>query len=508
MQNFDFNFTVQDDIDLEMETGGNVGGVANYNLLDNKPQINGVELLGNKTASELGLDDYSDLDNKPQINGVTLSGNKNSETLKIPGKIVAGQTYTVDGTTRTAYDGAEVFNHTEANVAVGAYSRATGLATKAIGNFSSANGYQTTARGNYSHTFGQLSEASGDHSSAEGWSCTASGIRSHAGGYQSTASGGHSFAYGQNATASGSASCAIGAVVTASGDFSHASGAYTTASGDSSFASGYECQAKKAHTVAIGDNVVADSINQVVLGSYNVLDSNNKFAFILGNGYYDNANERIVRSNLLAVDFAGKLYLNNSAVGIDLAEIGELADSGAKNLLNPAAAVGYVGQSGYPISKSGITYTLDANSETITLSDTATSVSTLRIPITLSPGTYHVSGIPSGGSDSSYRADLREAGGNVFITNDFDYGSGFSFTLSATTSLDYCIRVANGYNPSSVVVSPMICTEAAWSVSQQFVKYRPSYDELITRIEALEQANGISTNAVSQSRGIKTIEDI
>lgn len=192
----------------------------------------------------------------------------------------------------------------------------------------------------------------------------------------------------------------------------------------------------------------------------------------------------------------------------DTAALIELVDAGAKNLLNPESAVGYVGQSGYPISKSGVTYTLDANSETITLSDTATSVSTLRIPITLSPGTYHVSGIPSGGSDSSYRADLREAGGNTFITSDFDYGSGITFTLSATTSMDYCIRVANGYSPQNVVVSPMICTEKAWSVSQQFVKYRPSYDELITRIEALEQANGISANVVSQSRGTRTIEDI
>lgn len=198
----------------------------------------------------------------------------------------------------------------------------------------------------------------------------------------------------------------------------------------------------------------------------------------------------------------------NTVVENDTSALIQLIDSGAKNLLNPESAVGYVGQSGYPITKSGITYTLDINSEKITLSDTATSVSTLRIPITLPAGTYHVSGIPSGGSDSSYRADLRTAGGNTFITSDFDYGSGFNFTLTETTAIDYCIRIANGYSPQNVVVSPMICSKAAWDISHTFVKYRPNYDDLIARIEALEQANGISANVVSQSRGIKTIEDI
>ena len=191
----------------------------------------------------------------------------------------------------------------------------------------------------------------------------------------------------------------------------------------------------------------------------------------------------------------------------DTAALIELVDSGAKNLLNPEDAVGYVGQSNYPITKSGITYTLDSNSETITLSDTASSVSTLRIPITLKAGTYHVSGIPSGGSDSSYRADLREAGGNTFITSNFDYGSGFSFTLSETTSLDYCIRVANGYSPDNVKVAPMICTKAAWDISHTYQPYRPSYSEMYSRIKALESTVNVN-RAVETMRNAKIIEDI
>ena len=193
----------------------------------------------------------------------------------------------------------------------------------------------------------------------------------------------------------------------------------------------------------------------------------------------------------------------------DTAALIELVDAGAKNLLNPESAVGYVGQSGYPITKSGITYTLDINSEKITLSDTATSVSTLRIPITLKAGTYHVSGIPSGGSDSSYRADLRTAGGNTFITSDFDYGSGFNFTLTETTAIDYCIRIANGYSPQSVVVAPMICSKSAWDISHTYQPYRPSYSELAARVKALESTvNGNANRAVETTRSTRTIEDI
>lgn len=86
------------------ETSGNV----NYEALENKPSINGVLLLGNKTLDELniqsklyagdgitingnvisatgggtgGTTNYEELSNKPSINGVTLIGDKTFEDL-------------------------------------------------------------------------------------------------------------------------------------------------------------------------------------------------------------------------------------------------------------------------------------------------------------------------------------------------------------------------------------------------------------------------------------------
>ena len=50
-------------------SGGGSGGTTDYNLLDNKPQLNGEELIGNTILT------YSSLENKPKLNGVELAGN-------------------------------------------------------------------------------------------------------------------------------------------------------------------------------------------------------------------------------------------------------------------------------------------------------------------------------------------------------------------------------------------------------------------------------------------------
>ena len=100
------------------ESGGGAGTM-NYNELENKPSINGVTLIGNKTAADLsilpvpivgendnnkiltasyaggvgsyswqpapssGTTDYTQLTNKLQINSVELNGNKSLEDLGI-----------------------------------------------------------------------------------------------------------------------------------------------------------------------------------------------------------------------------------------------------------------------------------------------------------------------------------------------------------------------------------------------------------------------------------------
>lgn len=64
-------------------------GTTDYVDLDNKPSINGVTLVGNKTGDDLGLggssgtNNYQTLENKPSINGHVLNGNQTAAQLGI-----------------------------------------------------------------------------------------------------------------------------------------------------------------------------------------------------------------------------------------------------------------------------------------------------------------------------------------------------------------------------------------------------------------------------------------
>jgi hypothetical protein len=58
---------------LEEGGGGGGGGTTNYNELSNKPAIEGQQLVGNKTASELGLATTSQLNGKvDKVEGSSL----------------------------------------------------------------------------------------------------------------------------------------------------------------------------------------------------------------------------------------------------------------------------------------------------------------------------------------------------------------------------------------------------------------------------------------------------
>lgn len=51
---------------VEYDIGGGGGGTTDYTDLDNKPKINGIELSGNKTTAQLGIEiptKTSDLEN-------------------------------------------------------------------------------------------------------------------------------------------------------------------------------------------------------------------------------------------------------------------------------------------------------------------------------------------------------------------------------------------------------------------------------------------------------------
>ena len=158
-----------------------------------------------------GTSDYNDLENKPKINGVELSGNKSLTDLGI-----TISTNIVDGT------------------AIGSARSTT--ANDNLGPSSFATGKETTASGDYSHAEGRSASATGDTSHAEGRWTVASGGHSHAEGRESVASGEYSHAEGRSATASGDSSHAEGRYTIAKGDYSHAQGIYNIQDDDSLYA--------------------------------------------------------------------------------------------------------------------------------------------------------------------------------------------------------------------------------------------------------------------------------
>lgn len=56
------------DVLLALSISGGDTGVSSYPSLTDKPQINGVELLGNKTSQELGLQPVGDYATKDYVN--------------------------------------------------------------------------------------------------------------------------------------------------------------------------------------------------------------------------------------------------------------------------------------------------------------------------------------------------------------------------------------------------------------------------------------------------------
>ena len=123
-----------------------------------------------------------------------------------------------------------------------------------------------------------------------------------------------------------------------------------------------------------------------------------------------------------------------------------------KNLLNNTATSQTI---------NGITYTINSDG-TVIANGTATNLSTFHLisntTLTLSAGTYILSGCPENGSDNTYRLDINdgasipEAGGQVK-----DFGSGKTFTLSENLTLtNVRIRIASGTTINNLVFKPMI----------------------------------------------------
>ena len=326
------------------------------------------DLVGQKTAD--GGEIFNNYENN------TAATNSHAEGKKTK---ASGNYSHAEGNSTTASNNC---SHAEGNstIASGAYSHAEGFFTTASGFCSHAEGWDTKASSNYQHVQGKYNVAdtkekfafiigngTNDIVRSNAFAIDWNGLiytnnnnengydlstfvttdnnvgqkttdggeifndyenniattNSHAEGNNTIASGAYSHAEGSGANASGSCSHAEGSYTTASGNYSHAEGGGTYAKGNYSHAEGGGAYAFGECSHAEGSGTMASSNYQHVQGKYNIEDTASKFAFIIGNGTSS------ARSNAIAIDWNGLIYLNNSETGIDLTSLkGEAGSDG------------------------------------------------------------------------------------------------------------------------------------------------------------------------------------
>lgn len=163
-------------------------------------------------------------------------------------------------------------------------------------------------------------------------------------------------------------------------------------------------------------------------------------------------------------------------------ELIELVDSGAKNELELITPYGR-GITNNP----NLTVTLNAD-QTITVNGSVTTSGVIVISNTISGklGKY-LSGRPAG-----VTADIRLTAYSQpnWSTAGNDY-NGKGATITDNGNILITIYVIAGQTYSNLTFNPMLCSKAAWDVSQKYVPYRPTYEETVKQVA--ENENNILT---------------
>lgn len=176
--------------------------------------------------------------------------------------------------------------------------------------------------------------------------------------------------------------------------------------------------------------------------------------------------------------------------------LAELVDGGAKNRLpfNDLATIKAMNTSGTwngnaYTHNNGVTFTVN-DDFSITVNGTATGGNAVLVlsrtgGFSIEEGSWILSGCPEGGSGTTYNISIA---GTVS-----DTGNTAEFT--AVTSKLVRLYILSGTTADGLIFKPMVCSKAAWNISQEFQPCRPSYQELYERILALEGGGSTSLMA-------------
>lgn len=178
----------------------------------------------------------------------------------------------------------------------------------------------------------------------------------------------------------------------------------------------------------------------------------------------------------------------------DRSALVELVDGGAKNRWKITT----------PTLPSGFTATVDADGGLILNGTTGSSALTFATSTQFYAGeTVVLSGCPSGGSDDSYRLDILRGANTNYCYGDPVIASDFT-----NNEYPIRIRIAANYTCENLKFFPMVCTLAAWKISQAYQPYRPSWQEMWDAIQALQSGGNRALTMQIQPKEITDQEDI
>jgi len=176
----------------------------------------------------------------------------------------------------------------------------------------------------------------------------------------------------------------------------------------------------------------------------------------------------------------GQIDTNADNETIDRTALVELVDSGDKNKLINSIPDG---------EAFGVSFVKNAD-ETVTVSGTASGGNAQRRVMTISAEDAQkyngmvLSGCPAGGSSSTYRL-IFQRDSSPYTIYSSDTGEGVVIQDVPDVQCRIFIVVYDGTSVD-FTFKPMICTKAAWDISQEYQPYRPSYTELYEMVKDLQ----------------------
>ena len=223
------------------------------------------------------------------------------------------------GTTQNATGGVALSNN--GCVASGKDSVSGGGGCTASGDYSFSFGGGCSTTGNFSFSFGRASSNSGNWSVVIGSSASVNEGADYSFGFGSDVSiyhgAKHSIALMSGARVYSPQSVAIGYESVAGVMYSYNEESPTQ--NPHCFSFGVGCYSNGGQgSLATGNATTAYSSSQFVAGKANKVDSNGKYAVIIGNGDPSAVDKR---SNAIAIDWQGKIYVNNSDTGVDVLDL-------------------------------------------------------------------------------------------------------------------------------------------------------------------------------------------